>query len=82
MADAVPVNPEEVAAPEAVPKQTKKGASAGISADVLAELRAQVKEEVMAELAPKVPTIDVGPDAFRVKGGLRLESHEAVREDF
>jgi len=83
MADAVPVNPvEDVAAPEVAPKAPKKGASAGITADVLAEIKAQVKEELRAEMAPQVPVVELGPDAFKVKGGVKLESHEARREDF
>ena len=87
MADATPVNSEEVVtepAPVVAPaKTTKKAASAAISEDVLAELKAQIKEELMAEQAPFVAKADAAVvDTFKVSGGVKLESHDAVREDY
>lgn len=67
MADAVPVNSDTP-----TPK-TKKGASAGIPAEVLAGVKSQA-EEVKAEVSAESP--------FKVAGGVQLESHEAIREDY
>lgn len=89
MADAVPVSSDVVVddtavVPEVVaaPKATKKGASAGISADILAEIRSQVREELDAERASRIPTIESAEDTFKVAGGVKLDSHEAFRQDF
>lgn len=85
MADAIPVNPEDAVpeAPVVAPaKTTKKAASAAISEDVLAELKAQIKDELLAEQAPFKAPSDVVVDTFKVSGGVKLESHDAVREDY
>lgn len=66
MADATPVISDSPA-----PK-AKKGASAGIPADVLKGVKEQAA--VPAEVTSDSP--------FKVAGGVELESHKAVREDY
>lgn len=68
MADAIPASAgNEVI--EETPKPTKKASKA---------VSAEVKEAVSAE-APKDASEE---NPFKAAGGVQLESHDAIREDF
>jgi hypothetical protein len=53
-----------------------------VDPDVLAALKAELKEELRAEQGATFEPVVTAESPFKTEGGAKLESHDAVRQDF